>query len=209
MQTPAQIAAEIAQHVPAPPQAGHRQLIAIAGPPGSGKSTVAAELCDQLLAKGMRTGLVAMDGFHLDNPILEARGLRARKGAPETFDLAGFAALLRRLHTEDEVIVPRFDRALDVSVGSAQVIDRTTTTAIVEGNYLLLDAPGWRDLRAHWTFSAFLDVPMDTLTDRLMMRWRAHGLSHQDAFAKIEHNDLPNAQLVGSQSHAEDVRFAG
>lgn len=203
---PDQIASEIATRLQALPTGGGRQLIAIAGPPASGKSTVAEELCAQL---GPMAGLVAMDGFHLDNAILDARGLRPRKGAPETFDLAGFAALLRRLQTEDEVIAPRFRRDLDVSVGSAVVIEPGATFAIVEGNYLLLDAPGWRDLRSLWAFSAFLEVPEDALERRLMQRWSDNGYDPDAARQKVEQNDLPNAKLVLQNSMPGDYRCLG
>ncbi len=80
-----------------------------------------------------------MDGFHLDNRILDARGLRPRKGAPETFDAAGFIHMIRRLATEDEVIIPVFDRPRDIAIAGAQVIGATTKIAVVEGNYLLLE----------------------------------------------------------------------
>ena len=116
MTTPSDIAAAIADRaeaLPKPPQ--RRNLIAVVGPPASGKTTVASTLLRVLNARGVPTGLVAMDGFHLDNTVLDARSLRARKGAPETFDLAGFSSLLTRLAVEDEVIAPTFDRARDAS----------------------------------------------------------------------------------------------
>jgi len=208
MQTPEAIAAEIAKRLEDLPPADHRLLIAVAGPPASGKSTVAAELCNQLNAHGTRAGLVAMDGFHLDNAILDARGQRARKGAPETFDLSGFASLLSRLKAEDEVIVPRFSRDLDASIGSAIVISPEMTFAIVEGNYLLLDEPGWQALQPMWDFSAFLDVPEAELEARLTQRWHDHNLTPDEARAKIEDNDLPNARRVLTKSLAADYRVS-
>jgi len=147
-----------------------------------------------------------MDGFHLDNPVLEARGLRARKGAPETFDLAGFRALLERLQREDEVMAPRFSRDLEAAIGSAVEIGPAVKVVIVEGNYLLLDEPGWRDLREFWSFSVFLDVPPEELTRRLAERWLSHGLSEAEAQTKLEANDLPNADRVIERSVKPNLR---
>ncbi len=205
MHQPDVIASKIAAAVGDLPAAPERRLIALAGPPGSGKSTVAAELCAQLGAAGHRTALVAMDGFHLDNPILEARGLFSRKGAPETFDLAGFEATLNRLRTEGEVIIPRFSRTLDAAIGSAVVVEADVTCAIVEGNYLLLDAPGWRRLHSMWAFSAFLDVALPELTRRLEQRWLDNGHTRAGATERVQLNDLPNAQQVLEQSIKADL----
>ncbi len=170
-----------------------RRLIALAGPPAAGKSTVAEAVVDEL---GENAALVAMDGFHYSNAILDQRGLRARKGAPETFDLAGFKALLERLKTDGEVAVPTFDRALDCSIGSSRLIERHHTTLVVEGNYLLLDEPGWHDLAVVWDFSVFLDVPVETLKSRLFQRWLDHGFSQAKAEEKALSNDIPNALRV-------------
>ena len=194
------IVARIAERVIALPSSGHRNFVAVAGPPGSGKSTLAAALCEKLNSQGQHAGLLGMDGFHLDNEILEARGLRSRKGAPETFDLAGFSAMLERLQNYEEVIIPRFDRALDASIGSAVVIDKSVEIIVVEGNYLLLDLPGWRELQSHWAFSVFLNVDSETLRKRLAARWSEYGFDTEAAHKKIEENDMPNARLVLRES---------
>jgi fructokinase len=137
-----------------------------------------------------------MDGFHLDNAILDQRGLRPRKGAPETFDLDGLRHLMTRLKTEPEVIYPTFDRALDRSIAGAGVVDEATKTIVIEGNYLLFDAPGWRELAHFWDFSAYLSVPDAVLRTRLMARWHTHGFSDDDAARKTNENDLPNALRI-------------
>ena len=173
-----------------------RRLIAVAGPPASGKTTLAHVLHRWLRARGVPAGLLAMDGFHLDNSILERRGLLARKGAPETFDLDGFAALLARVHRGDPVIAPTFDRRLDKSIAGVFEIAAETSVIVVEGNYLLLDEPGWRDLRRFWDDVVFLDVPEDVLEARLLKRWRDHGLNEDDARGRAEGNDLPNATRI-------------
>ena len=188
-----------------PYRAAGRRFVAVAGPPACGKSTLSAALVAGLREAGLGAGLVAMDGFHLDNAILDARGLRARKGAPETFDLNGFAALLARLNSPQEVIAPTFDRARDVSVGASTIISADVTHVVVEGNYLLLDCPGWRDLSRLWDVSVSLAAPFDVLKERLVQRWLDHGLSARDALAKASENDLPNAKLVCDHSLPADI----
>ena len=207
MPSPSDIAAQIADRVEALAKPKLRNLIAVVGPPASGKTTLAAALRTALTDRGTPTGLVAMDGFHLDNAILDARGLRARKGAPETFDLAGFASLLRRLSSEAEVIAPTFDRARDASIGSSSVVSGDMTTVIVEGNYLLLNEPGWRDLQDHWAMSVMLSVSAEELESRLLERWRLFGFPEPEALAKARGNDLPNALRVQEDSLAADMTF--
>ncbi len=171
-----------------------RRLIAIAGPPAAGKSTVAELVQEKLLASGIPTGLLPMDGFHLDNSDLQSRDLLARKGAPETFDLAGFQAVLEQLTTASVVDVPVFDRANDRVVPNATQITAKEQLVLVEGNYLLLDEPDWRDLSNFWTYSVFLEEPLQDLEDRLMGRWTGLGYEMADALAKAQSNDIPNAK---------------
>jgi pantothenate kinase len=179
-----------------------RVLVAVAGAPGAGKSTLAARLVDDL---GPGAALVPMDGYHLDNAILDARGRRFQKGSPDTFDVAGFAAMLRRLRAEDEVIIPVFDRTIDLSRGSARVVGPEARIAVVEGNYLLLrDAP-WNALAPLWDLTVFLDVPEAELERRLIDRWLHHGLDTQAARHRAEANDLPNARLVVARSVPADL----
>jgi len=174
------------------PATKSRRLIAVAGPPAGGKSTLA----EQLAADLPDTAVVPMDGFHLDNDVLSARGLLARKGAPQTFDADSFVELVRALTEPVEVTYPTFDRGRDCVVPDGGRVDASCKTVIVEGNYLLLDAAPWNKLRGLWDVSFFLDVPFDILRDRLLARWRDHGYSEQDALKKAEMNDLPNATLV-------------
>jgi fructokinase len=193
----------------AAPRKGRRRIVGIVGAPASGKSTLAESLSEDLNAEGTNAAVVPMDGFHLDNRILKARNLLPRKGAPETFDVAGFRSLLARLRTEDEVICPSFDRTRDLSVACTDVIGPECDTLVVEGNYLMLDRPGWRDLAPLWDVTIHLDVPMETLRDRLIQRWLDHGLTRADATARAEANDLPNARLILGQSLPCDYAFSG
>ena len=122
------------QHILALPQGSGRSLVAIAGAPASGKSTLAAEMTGALRQAGRKARLIPMDGFHLDNAVLEARGLLSRKGAPETFDADGFIVLMNRVKTGEEVVYPTFDRVRDHSIAGAAVIDVNCDLVVVEGN---------------------------------------------------------------------------
>ena len=179
-----------------------RSLVAIAGAPGAGKSTLAEALVDRL---GPQAALVPMDGFHLDNAILDARGRRFAKGSPDTFDVAGFETILQRLKAGGEVIVPVFDRYIDVSRGSARVVPPEARIIVAEGNYLLLRAAPWDRLAALWDLTVFLDVPLAELERRLIDRWHHHGLNDADARRRAWDNDIPNARRVIDGSAAADV----
>ena len=201
MTDPGRIAATIGTA----PRKGRRRLVALAGPPASGKSTLAEKIATAMTKAGSRTEAIAMDGFHLDNRLLEARGLIARKGAPETFDVAGLLALIGRLASEAAVICPVFDRARDCAIAGAVEIGPDCGTVIIEGNYLLLDAPGWRDLHAFWDLTLWLNVPIDVLRQRSIDRWLTHGLDPVAAEQRADGNDMVNARLVSEGSVNADM----
>lgn len=175
---------------------GGRALLAVAGPPGSGKSTLAEGLCEALQAAGRAAALVPMDGFHLDNRVIEPRGLLHRKGAPETFDAAGFATMIRRLGEGGEVIHPVFDRSRDIAIAGAGVVPASCDLVVAEGNYLLFGEDDWRGLSDLWDASVWLDVPEEELRRRLTARWLDYGLDADAAAARAEGNDLANARRV-------------
>ncbi len=193
--------AELTHKIRATPFTGRRRLVAIAGPPASGKSTLAEGLSEA----NADFCTVPMDGFHLDNALLIQADTLPRKGAPFTFDAAGFVHLMRRLKTEDEVIFPRFDRSRDASINAAGRCDGDIETVIVEGNYLLLDQPVWSDLSDLWDLSVQLRVPLPVLQDRLTQRWRDHGFTLEAALAKAQSNDLINAAFVLDHSRPADI----
>lgn len=201
----AQIAARAAELGPG------RRIIALIGPPGSGKSTLADALAEALQATGHRAAVLPMDGFHYDDAVLTARGLLARKGAPETFDVAGFAHLLDRLRAnqESEIAAPVFDRTLEVSRNAARLIPADVDCLIVEGNYLLLDEDGWRDLANRFDLTVALDVEDAELRRRLEARWRGQGLDEATVRAKVDGNDLPNARLVRERSRPAGLVLGG
>jgi len=138
-----------------------RKIIAISGPPGSGKSTFADALCARFnQERDAQCQIIPMDGWHYNND-------------------------------------------LDLSLASARIISRKTEIILVEGNYLLLDQPGWQDLRPCFDLTAMLDVPMDILKQRLLARWG--NLSKEAAQEKVTANDLPNARLVLANSVSADI----
>ncbi len=188
---------------------GARRVLAIAGAPGSGKSTLAESLVETL--EETDPGLAAilpMDGYHYDDEVLEPRGHRPRKGAPHTFDIGGYAAMLARLRAnlEPEIAVPRFDRTLEIARAGARIIPQSVRLIVTEGNYLLLDRPNWSALRAQFDRTAFIDVPEEELARRLRARWDGYGMDEEAVRAKLEENDLPNARTVIAESVDPDVR---
>ncbi len=187
------------------PRQSKRRIVAIAGAPASGKSTLAATLAAALNDAGCATQLVPMDGFHLDNRILAQRGHLDRKGAPHTFDAGGLLQLVAQLGSDKMIYYPIFDRRLDVSIAGAGQIEPSCDTVVIEGNYLLMDAPIWRDMAAHWDVSIMLECPLNVLEGRLVQRWIDNGLTPEKALARTRRNDLPNAQLVIGTSRVADV----
>lgn len=186
---------------------GRRVVVALAGAPGSGKSTVAEALADRLNAgQGGRAAVLPMDGFHYDDLYLVPAGLRPRKGAPDTFDVGGLYHVLQRLRARDEafVAVPVFDRSLEIARAGARLIPDTVPVLIVEGNYLLLDRDPWRRLRPLFDLTVMVDVPEAVLRQRLTARWQHYALSPEQITEKLEENDLPNGRLIREESAAAD-----
>ena len=185
----------------------YRTVVAIAGAPGSGKSTLAERLVSRLNddAAG-RAAMLPMDGYHYDDRVLNERGLRARKGAPETFDVLGLLHMLDRLrrNEEDEIAIPVFDRDLEISRAGARLIPRAAHLLVVEGNYLLLDQHPWSLLRAMFDITVAIDVPESVLRQRLIERWRSYRLTPPEIEAKVDGNDLPNGRYVMANSGPAD-----
>ncbi|MFY0690989.1 MAG: nucleoside triphosphate hydrolase [Paracoccaceae bacterium] len=178
-----------------------RILVGIAGPPGSGKSTLAAGLAAQL---GPLAAVLPMDGFHLDNAQLRQMGLLHRKGAPETFDAAGFVALLGKVRRDGAVSYPTFDRDADRTIPDGGHIGKDTRIVLVEGNYLLLNTPPWSDLAGLFDLTVRLDVDHEELEARLVARWRDHGLPAPQARARASGNDMRNVKFVLENSLPPD-----
>ena len=186
-------------------KAGRRKRVAIgiAEPPGSGKSTLAEQLHEAL---GENAVVVPMDGFHFDDVILNARGDIGRKGAPHTFDVAGFEFLLKRIRSrEADIAIPVFDRTQELSRAGSAIISLDAKFIVVEGNYLLLKTAGWKRLKKLFDYTVFLNVPIAELERRLITRWLGFGFDEASAKAKALGNDIPNAKLVIEKSAKADV----
>lgn len=184
-----------------------RRILGIAGAPGAGKSTLGGRLVDGLGSD--RAVLVPMDGFHLADATLDALGRRARKGAPDTFDAAGYAHLLRRLRHEYDagiVYAPRFDRTLEEPIAGSIAVAPDVPLVITEGNYLLLDEGDWPLARAEIDEVWFIDIDDELRRTRLVERHSMFGKTDFEARAWTLGSDEDNAVLVASTASRADRR---
>lgn len=188
-------------------QDGRRQLLGLVGPPGAGKSTLAQALQHHFAEVSQ---VVPMDGFHLANTELQRLGRAARKGAPDTFDSAGYVALLRRLRqqaSDETIYVPEFRRGLDESVAGAIPVFPHTQLVITEGNYLLLDQGPWAGVAPLLDDVWYVDVDDTLRTDRLTQRHEHFGRSRQDAIDWVAHTDAPNADVIAATRARAQLMF--
>ena len=181
-----------------------RRIVGIAGEPGAGKSLLAETLVAMLAP---RASGVPLDGFHLADRELDRQGLRDRKGAPETFDAWGYAALLGRLrgrrpHT---VYAPGFERALEQPLAGAVAVAPEVAVVVTEGNYLLVDRPEWQAARAQLDEVWFVQVDRALRLDRLVARHEAFGKHPDEARRWVQEVDEPNARLIAFTAHRADV----
>jgi pantothenate kinase len=185
-----------------------RTLLGLAGPPGAGKSTYAEQLANDLRAEGHPVALVPMDGFHLAHAALDALGLVPVKGAPQTFDVDGYVALLNRLRTPTgrTVWAPRFDRDLEEPIAAALPIADDIRLVVTEGNYLLLDQGPWAMIRPLLDECWFVELDPAVRRERLAARHVRHGRNPEEALARTTGSDEANARLVGTtRLHADAV----
>ena len=184
-----------------------RSILGIAGAPASGKSTLAALLLAELdrQAPGEAVG-VGMDAFHIGHRVLVRRGQTAIKGAPETFDAAGFIHLLRRIRNENgTVYAPEFDRDIEDSLAHVVEIGPEVGLVVTEGLYLLLDSPPWDGVRALLDEAWFVHLADDERRRRMMARHQRHGHDPDSARARTFGNDERNAQLVNAAPNHPDL----
>lgn len=183
---------------------GERRLLGIVGTPGAGKSTLCAALTAGL---GDQAALVPMDGFHLANQELLRLGRRGRKGAPDTFDADGYAALLGRLRRPEgrTIYAPLFDRQLEESIGSALPVPPDAPLVVTEGNYLLLQDGDWARVRAALDVVWFLEVPEELRLERLIRRHQEFGKSAAEAEAWVAGVDQGNAELIETTRARADL----
>lgn len=182
-----------------------RTILGLCGPPGAGKSTLAARLAAAVPAETVR--VVPMDGFHLSNATLRAMGLHERKGAIETFDDFGYAALLSRLRRGEEPVVhaPAFDRGLEEPIAASITVGKKISLVITEGNYLLADGPAWANARRQMDEVWFVDVDPCLRRERLVARHVHFGKTTDAASAWVRDVDERNAELIAATRARADV----
>jgi pantothenate kinase len=183
---------------------GGRAVLGICGAPGAGKSTLAARVAS---AVGPTAVVVPMDGFHLHDDELARLGLSERKGAPETFDVAGYVSLLRRLREEtaQTVYAPAFDRSRELALAAAIAVRPEHMLVVTEGNYLLYDAPGWSDVAPALDEVWFVEADEERRLMRLVERHVANGRPRDVAERWAGGSDQANADLVASTRGSADL----
>jgi pantothenate kinase len=184
--------AERARELQAP---GRRALLGVTGPPGAGKSTFARALVEHL---GESARLVGMDGFHLPREQLDCLGRLSRMGAIDTFDAAGFLALVSRLREPDGEVVyaPEFRRDREESISGAVAIEPSVRLVVVEGNYLLAEQEPWCHLARHFDAVWYCECDEEARVARLIARHSASGKSEEEARRWALGSDQRNAELV-------------
>ncbi|MBI4941050.1 MAG: nucleoside/nucleotide kinase family protein [Actinobacteria bacterium] len=196
---------------------GRRTLLGIVGPPGAGKSTVSAALVAALPAGS--AVVVPMDGYHLAQAELERLGRAMRKGAPDTFDAAGFVALLARIAaqprtapdapradpTDGVVWAPLFRREIEEPIANAVPVDPATPLVVVEGNYLLLAEGAWAGVRPLLDEGWYADLDDAVRVERLVARHVAHGRTPEAATEWVHRSDEANARLVARTAVRADL----
>ncbi|MEU4237217.1 nucleoside/nucleotide kinase family protein [Actinoplanes sp. NPDC026619] len=193
---------------------GGRAVLGIAGAPAAGKSTLAEELVAALapqppagLVRDRWIAHVPMDGYHLADAELVRLGRRDRKGAADTFDALGYAALLRRVHDDQDEIIyaPGFERTIEQPIAGTIPIERAARLIVTEGNYLLLDTPHWRTVRPLLTEVWYADLDQDTRLDRLIARHVRFGKPQQAAISWATGTDERNAAVIAATRDQADL----
>ena len=186
---------------------GGRKILGIVGPPGCGKSTLAAALLEFL---GDDAVAVPMDGYHLANVELARLGRAGRKGAEDTFDSAGYVSLLRRLkgqQTNEIVYAPEFRREIEEPIANAIPVFPETQLVITEGNYLLLDHGHWAGISELLDEIWYVDIDHSVRRERLVRRHMHFGRSQSAAEDWVANTDEPNAVRIEATKHRADVLF--
>nr|WP_269440148.1 nucleoside/nucleotide kinase family protein [Arthrobacter sp. zg-Y769] len=191
---------------------GGTVIVGVAGAPGAGKTTLVEALVRDLNGavddvETHRFAHVPMDGFHLSDRELTRQGLLTRKGAPETFDAYGYAALLERLRSPRSAVVyaPGFERTLEQPLAGDIPVFPAAKVILTEGNYLLLDRPEWRHVRSRCTEVWYCEPDDELRVQRLVERHVRFGKAPEQAAAWVRDVDEANSRLVQESRHRADV----
>jgi len=186
--------------------AGGRRVLGIAGPPAAGKSSLAAHVADGLGPDLAR--LVGMDAFHYAQVELARLGRADRKGAPDTFDADGYAALLERLRSSADPIVyaPVFRREIEEPIACAVPVPREVPLVVTEGNYLLVDEGAWARVRPLLDEAWYIQPGDDPArVTRLIDRHVSFGRTPEAAREWVYRSDERNAQLIAGTAGRADL----
>lgn len=184
-----------------------RTVVAIGAPPGAGKTTLTDWLVEKINENSQfKAQALYLDGFHFDNTLLTKMNLLKWKGAPNTFDVKGMENTLKRLngYPAEDVVVPVFDRSLEIARAGASIISKDTNLLIVEGNYILCDISPWDSLNKYFDLRILIKTPKNVLKNRLRERWEYYGLDDESIRFKLYENDLPNGDFVMEHSRLID-----
>lgn len=183
---------------------GERKIVGLIGKPGAGKSTLSAQLIDQL---GDQAAILNMDGYHFSNLALRELGRADRKGAPDTFDALGFTAILKRVknQVDQDIYFPVFDRSIEESIAAQGVITPEIKLVITEGNYLLHNENNWGGVKELLDESWFIEVDDQLRIERLVNRHHKFGKSKADAHSWATGSDENNARIVAQTRELADV----
>ncbi len=181
-----------------------RAILGITGPPAAGKTTLAETLLAELAP---HAAYVPLDGFHLAHHVLEGLGTVHRKGAPDTFDAAGYVALLRRLRDPGEgtVYAPQFRREIEDSVANAIPVPPDVRLVITEGNYLLVRTGPWAELGGLLDEAWYLDLAEPARLRWLTDRHVRYGRDAAEAAARATGPDQRNAELIETTKPYADL----
>jgi len=181
-----------------------RVLVGIAGVPGAGKSTLAEAVATAVAARGLPVVVVPMDGFHLADAALARLGRLDVKGAIDTFDGAGYVALLERIRAGGETVwAPAFERELEQPVAGSIGIAEDVRVVLTEGNYLLVPDAPWNRVRSVLDEAWFVEGDDELRRRRLVERHIRFGKSSSAAEQWVRRVDERNAALI-----APTARFA-
>ena len=180
-----------------------RYMLGIAGAPGAGKTTLAAALALQL---GSAAAVVEMDAFHLAKEQLRRLERLERQGAPDTFDVAGYLDVLRRLRVErTDAFIPVFDPLIEEPIAAAELIPTSTRLIITEGAYLLFATHGWHEVRPLLDEVWYLEIAEDERRNRIVARRRDHGRSDLETDRWFKNVDEPYRSAVQTSAQLADL----